>query len=117
MTPQYYRMMDARPKEAEYLEEWAMRIGIPQNICGYYQLLAAIMLVRETPTLGVKQVTRVLYPAVAKMFDSRPSCVERNIRRVLETNNFDMLGLNNLSNSKLITYMANKLRREVPNNG
>lgn len=116
MTPQYYRMMDAHPKEAEYLEEWAMRIGIPQNIYGYYQLLAAIMLVKETPTLGVNQVTRVLYPAIAKMFNSRPSCVERNIRHVLETNNFDMLGLNKPSNSELITYMTNKLRREVPNN-
>lgn len=116
MTSQYYRMMDARPKEAEYLEEWAMKIGIPQNAYGYYQLLAAIMLVRETPTLAVNQVTKVLYSAVAKMFGSRPSRVERNIRHVLETNNFNMQGLNKPSNSELIAYMANKLRREVPNN-
>ena len=117
MTSQYYQMMDAHPEEAEYLEKWATKIGISQNVYGYYQLLAAIMLVWETPTLGVNRVTRVLYPAIAKMFDSRPSRVEKNIRHVLETNNFDMLGLNKLSNSKLITYMANKLRREVPNNG
>jgi len=58
-------------------------IGIPAHIKGYQYLREAIIL-----TIGdmdiINAVTKVLYPAVAKRFNTTPSRVERAIRHAIE---------------------------------
>ena len=58
-------------------------IGIPAHIKGYQYLREAIVLtVRDMDIINA--VTKVLYPAVAKRFDTTPSRVERAIRHAIE---------------------------------
>lgn len=58
-------------------------VGIPAHIKGYNYLRTAIMLVlKDTGALDC--VTKVLYPLVAKMYDTSPSRVERAIRHAIE---------------------------------
>lgn len=58
-------------------------IGVPAHIKGYQYLREAIVLtVDDMDMLG--GVTKVLYPAVAKKFNTTPSRVERAIRHAIE---------------------------------
>ncbi|MFO7245851.1 MAG: sporulation transcription factor Spo0A [Thermaerobacter sp.] len=58
-------------------------IGIPAHIKGYQYLRESIMMViRDVDLLGA--VTKELYPAVARRFDTTPSRVERAIRHAIE---------------------------------
>ena len=58
-------------------------IGVPAHIKGYQYLREAIVI-----TVGdmdaINAVTKVLYPAVAKKFNTTPSRVERAIRHAIE---------------------------------
>ena len=58
-------------------------IGVPAHIKGYQYLREAIMLVvNDMDTINA--VTKVLYPEVAKRFNTTPSRVERAIRHAIE---------------------------------
>lgn len=58
-------------------------IGVPAHIKGYQYLREAIMMaVEDTEMLGA--VTKVLYPTIAKKFQTTPSRVERAIRHAIE---------------------------------
>ena len=58
-------------------------IGVPAHIKGYQYLREAIVLTsNDMEMLG--GVTKVLYPAVAKKFNTTPSRVERAIRHAIE---------------------------------
>ncbi|MCL2367502.1 MAG: sporulation transcription factor Spo0A [Oscillospiraceae bacterium] len=58
-------------------------IGVPAHIKGYKYLREAIMLtVRDMEIINA--VTKVLYPEVAKKFNTTPSRVERAIRHAIE---------------------------------
>ena len=58
-------------------------LGIPASIVGYRYVRYAIMLVVQTPEM-LNQVTKDLYPAVAKHFGTTGSRVERAIRHAIE---------------------------------
>lgn len=60
------------------------QIGIPAHIKGYHYLREAIMLAIQDNDM-LESVTKMLYPAVARRFDTSPSRVERAIRHAIET--------------------------------
>ena len=59
------------------------RIGVPAHIKGYQYLRTAIMMNIEDNDL-INAVTKVLYPAVAKKYQTTSSRVERAIRHAIE---------------------------------
>jgi len=58
-------------------------IGVPAHIKGYQYLREAIMLTVKDMDV-INAVTKVLYPEVAKKFNTTPSRVERAIRHAIE---------------------------------
>jgi len=58
-------------------------IGVPAHIKGYQYLREAIVLTVNDMDM-LNGVTKVLYPAVAKKFNTTPSRVERAIRHAIE---------------------------------
>jgi two-component system response regulator (stage 0 sporulation protein A) len=76
-------MRPAEPDLESTVTEVIHEIGVPAHIKGYQYLREAIIL-----TIGdmeiINAVTKVLYPAVAKKFDTTPSRVERAIRHAIE---------------------------------
>ena len=58
-------------------------IGVPAHIKGYQYLREAIILTINDMDI-INAVTKVLYPTVAKKFDTTPSRVERAIRHAIE---------------------------------
>lgn len=60
-----------------------LSVGIPAHIKGYHFLREAVKLVYAKRTL-INAITKQLYPAVAEVFDTSPSKVERAIRHAIE---------------------------------
>ena len=60
------------------------QIGIPAHIKGYHYLREAILLSLEDEEM-LESVTKLLYPTVAKRFNTTASSVERAIRDAIET--------------------------------
>ena len=58
-------------------------IGIPPHIKGYGYLREGIKLTVEKPYI-INNVTKGLYPSIAKKFETTPSKVERAIRHAIE---------------------------------
>ena len=58
-------------------------VGVPAHVKGYQYLREAIILTVNDMDV-INAVTKVLYPAVAKKFDTTPSRVERAIRHAIE---------------------------------
>lgn len=98
-------------------------IGVPAHIKGYQYLREAIMMsVKEPDMLG--SITKVLYPTIAKKYQTTPSRVERAIRHAIEVawNRGRMETLDNLfgytintgkgkpTNSEFIALIADKIR-------
>lgn len=59
------------------------QIGIPAHVKGYQYIRDAILMVVEDVSL-LGAVTKELYPAIAKKYDTAPSRVERGIRHAIE---------------------------------
>ena len=59
------------------------QIGVPAHIKGYQYLRAAILMTIENSNI-INSVTKVLYPSVAKKFNTTTSRVERAIRHAIE---------------------------------
>lgn len=59
------------------------RVGIPAHIKGYHYLRTAIML-SVTNDEMLSSITKLLYPTVAKQYDTTSSRVERAIRHAIE---------------------------------
>ena len=59
------------------------QIGVPAHIKGYQYLRTAIKLCVNDSSM-LSSVTKVLYPTVAKMYNTTPSRVERAIRHAIE---------------------------------
>lgn len=59
------------------------QIGIPAHIKGYHYLRTAIILSVSDPEM-INSVTKLLYPNVAKVYNTTPSRVERAIRHAIE---------------------------------
>lgn len=58
-------------------------IGVPAHIKGYQYLREAIMMSVEDPGM-ISSITKILYPTIAKKFQTTPSRVERAIRHAIE---------------------------------
>ena len=100
-------------------------IGIPAHIKGYRYLRDSIILTIRDKS-AIDSVTKVLYPTIAKMYESTPSRVERAIRHAIEVawNRGNTDTLNNLfgytisngkgkpTNSEFIALIADKIRLE-----
>jgi two-component system response regulator (stage 0 sporulation protein A) len=59
------------------------KIGVPAHIKGYQYLRTAIIMTIEDADL-INAVTKVLYPAIAKKYQTTASRVERAIRHAIE---------------------------------
>ena len=101
-------------------------VGIPPHMIGYQYLREAIMQ-SSNSTRAFTSVTKVLYPEVAKRFESTPQKVERAIRNAIESawirgrnghNPAIFGGLINFSkdkptNSEFIAMMSDRLKVEL----
>ncbi len=58
-------------------------IGVPAHIKGYQYLREAIMMSVQDPSM-ISSITKILYPTIAKRFQTTPSRVERAIRHAIE---------------------------------
>ncbi len=58
-------------------------IGVPAHIKGYQYLREAIMMSVEDPVM-ISSITKLLYPTIAKRFQTTSSRVERAIRHAIE---------------------------------
>ncbi|WP_342515263.1 sporulation transcription factor Spo0A [Sporosarcina sp. FSL K6-1522] len=100
-------------------------IGVPAHIKGYAFLREAIQMVyTDVELLGA--VTKVLYPDIAKKYNTTPSRVERAIRHAIEVawnrGNYDVISkmfgytVHHLkskpTNSEFIAMIADKIRLE-----
>lgn len=78
---------DANEKECQDMEivvtEVIHQLGVPAHIKGYHYLREAILSSLEDKEL-LESVTKMLYPTVAKKFDTTSSRVERAIRHAIE---------------------------------
>lgn len=104
-------------------------IGVPAHIKGYQYLREAIMMsVEDTEMLG--SVTKVLYPTIAKRYQTTPSRVERAIRHAIEVawsrgkmETLDALfgytintGKGKPTNSEFIALIADRIRLSYRDN-
>ena len=102
------------------------QVGIPAHIKGYQYLRSAIMMVvRDNRIIG--EVTKTLYPSVAKEFSTTSSRVERAIRHAIEVawdrGDVDMLNSffgytvqnskGKPTNSEFIAMIADNLRLKM----
>lgn len=112
------------PQDLIYvITEMIHQIGVPAHIKGYQYLREAIKLTVENPEM-LNSVTKILYPTVAKNFNSTSSRVERAIRHAIEVawDRGDVDVLNSYfgytiqnqrgkpTNSEFIAMIADKIR-------
>lgn len=98
-------------------------LGVPAHIKGYQYLREAIMMSVEDMDM-LNSITKVLYPTIAKKFQTTPSRVERAIRHAIEVawsrgrmETLDALfgytintGKGKPTNSEFIALIADKIR-------
>ena len=101
-------------------------IGVPALIKGYQYLRDAIMMVVKDLDV-INSITKLLYPSIAKEYNTTPSRVERAIRHAIEVawsrgqvEAIDALfgytvniGKGKPTNSEFIAMIADKLRLEL----
>lgn len=118
------------PKSEDNLEALVTNIihevGVPAHIKGYQYLREAIMMVVDNIEI-INQITKQLYPEIARKFKTTPSRVERAIRHAIEiawgrgkletTENIFGYTVDNIkgkpTNSEFIAMIADKLRLEM----
>lgn len=102
------------------------QIGVPAHIKGYHYLRDAIMLCIQDSE-AIDSVTKILYPTVAKRFNTTSSRVERAIRHAIEVawdrGDIDVLnsyfgytihnGRGKPTNSEFIAMISDKLRLQI----
>ena len=96
-------------------------IGVPAHIRGYYYIREAVVIAADDSDI-LAAVTKELYPAVAKVYSTTPSRVERAIRHAIEVTwkrNLASPGKgiwcvikNKPTNSEFIALLAEKIRLE-----
>lgn len=98
-------------------------IGVPAHIKGYQYLREAIMMSVEDCEM-LNSITKILYPSIAKKYQTTPSRVERAIRHAIEVawsrgkmETLDSLfgytisiGKGKPTNSEFIALIADKIR-------
>ncbi|TLS36386.1 sporulation transcription factor Spo0A [Pseudalkalibacillus caeni] len=126
-TPTFKRhVKESRPKNLDAsITSIIHEIGVPAHIKGYMYLREAITMVyNDIELLG--SITKVLYPDIAKKFNTTSSRVERAIRHAIEVawSRGNIESISNLfgytvsmskakpTNSEFIAMVADKLRIE-----
>lgn len=114
--------LDVRDLEKD-VTDMIHEIGVPAHIKGYQYLREAIMMsVEDVEMLG--SITKILYPTIAKKYQTTPSRVERAIRHAIEVawsrgrmETLDALfgytintGKGKPTNSEFIALIADKIR-------
>jgi len=103
-------------------------LGIPASLVGYKYTRAAIILSVKNAN-AIDQITSILYPTIAKQFDTTPSRVERAIRHAIEVMwdrgdtevltsyfGYTVSGLKGKpTNSEFIALIADNIRLELAN--
>lgn len=115
------------PEESEDLEKQVttaiLEIGIPAHVKGYHYVRSAIMLAIKSPD-AMNAVTKIIYPTIAKMYQTSASRVERAIRHAIEVawdrGNIDTLNAifgysissnrGKPTNSEFIAMLADRIR-------
>ncbi len=101
-------------------------VGVPAHIKGYQYLRDAIMMAVQDMDV-INAITKVLYPTVARHYDTTSSRVERAIRHAIEVawDRGDVETLQKFfgytvsqtkgkpTNSEFISMLADKLRLEL----
>jgi two-component system response regulator (stage 0 sporulation protein A) len=87
-TPEYKVAQDTKDKRRattldEKISNIFISIGIPPHIKGYQYLREGIKMAIEHPPI-INNVTKELYPNIAKKFETSASKVERAIRHAIE---------------------------------
>lgn len=67
----------------EYISKTMIGLGVPAHLKGYRYLRSAIMIAANDMQV-VGSVTKLLYPEIAKLYDTTNSKVERAIRNAIE---------------------------------
>ena len=75
--------LETAPIEECVVTDVIHEIGVPAHIKGYQYLREAILLTIDDMDI-INSVTKVLYPEVARKFNTTPSRVERAIRHAIE---------------------------------
>ena len=127
---QYIEISPDKKKDEENLEALVTNVihevGVPAHIKGYQYLREAIMMVVNNIDI-INQITKQLYPDIARKFKTTPSRVERAIRHAIEvawtrgqTETVDSIFGYTISaakgkptNSEFIAMIADKLRLEL----
>lgn len=130
MKSQYIEISPESRKDEKNLEALVTNVihevGVPAHIKGYQYLREAIMMV-VTNIDVINQITKQLYPEIAKRFKTTPSRVERAIRHAIEVawGRGQMDTVENIfgytvsaakgkpTNSEFIAMIADKLRLEL----
>ena len=103
----------------------SLEIGIPAHVKGYHYVRSAIILSVEQPDV-INAVTKIIYPTIAKQYQTSSSRVERAIRHAIEVawdrGNVDTLNSifgysissnrGKPTNSEFIAMIADRLRLE-----
>ena len=103
-------------------------IGVPAHIKGYQYLREAIMMSVEDIEM-LNSITKILYPSIAKKYQTTPSRVERAIRHAIEVawsrgkmETLDAffgytinIGKGKPTNSEFIALIADKIRLHYRN--
>ena len=126
----YIEISDESKKDEDNLEALVTNIihelGVPAHIKGYQYLREAIMMVINDIDI-INQITKQLYPEIAKKFKTTPSRVERAIRHAIEVawGRGEQSAVENIfgytvsaakgkpTNSEFIAMISDKLRLEL----
>ena len=130
IKPQYIEISNVDTKTEEHLEDLVTNliheVGVPAHIKGYQYLREAIMMVVNDIDV-INQITKSLYPQIARKYSTTPSRVERAIRHAIEVawGRGQQEAVENIfgytisaskgkpTNSEFIAMIADKLRLEL----
>lgn len=73
-----------------------LKLGVDPSLLGFNYLVEAIKICYEDPDVLYRGITKILYPNVAKTFNSAPHRVERAIRHSIEKVSYINNGLDEL---------------------
>lgn len=120
------KMPEIAKKDLEVVvTDFIHEVGVPAHIKGYQYLRDAIILVVNDMEM-LNSITKILYPTIAKKYQTTPSRVERAIRHAIEVawgrGKMDTLeklfgytvnmGKGKPTNSEFIAMIADKIRLE-----
>ena len=116
----YADVKNGSKSEANYLIGYVLRkLCITPKYNGYKYLKHSIMLCLKNPLYLDKNVTKMLYPEVAKKFNTSAVAIERGIRNVIQESSaicdddvkFEYLGeiQDNYTNTEFISYIVELL--------